>query len=141
MTDKEKPRDYPVGYGKTPVSTRFPKNQSGNLSGRPRGRRNYPPYEAVLGQMVTIREDGAKRRVTAAEAFLLHLTKRGLEGDNAAARAAMAAIEEARAVRRIRASCTPRASRPLWAKWSFPYPKPRDRHWSAANPWTGRWPC
>ena len=63
------------------------------------GRRNEPPYEAVLGQMVTIREDGVERRVTAAEAFLLHVTKRGLEGDGAAARAAMAAIEEARAAR------------------------------------------
>ena len=52
--------------------------------------------------MVTIREDGVERRVTAAEAFLLHVTKRGLEGDGAAARAAMAAIEEARAARRER---------------------------------------
>jgi hypothetical protein len=48
--------------------------------------------------MVTIREDGRERRVTAAEAFLLHLTKRGLEGDGAAARASLAAIEAARAI-------------------------------------------
>jgi hypothetical protein len=46
--------------------------------------------------MVTIREGGTERRVTAAEAFLLQLTKRGLEGDGAAARPALAAIEEAR---------------------------------------------
>jgi hypothetical protein len=46
--------------------------------------------------MVTIREGGVERRVTAAEAFLLQLTKRGLEGDNAAARASLAVIEEAR---------------------------------------------
>ena len=55
------------------------------------------PYEAVLGQMVTIREDGIERRVSAAEAFLLHMAKQGLEGDGAAARAAMGAIEQARA--------------------------------------------
>jgi hypothetical protein len=55
------------------------------------------PYETVLGQMVTIREDGVERRVTAAEAFLLQITKKGLEGDGAAARSAMCAIEEARA--------------------------------------------
>jgi hypothetical protein len=49
---------------------------------------------------VTIKEDGAERRVTAAQAFLLYMTKRGLGGDGAAARSAMNAIEEARAVRR-----------------------------------------
>ena len=91
--------DGAIGYRKPPASTRFRKGQSGNPRGRPRGRRNEPPYEAVLGQSVIIREDGVERRVTAAEAFLLHVTKRGLEGDGAAARAAMAAIEEARASR------------------------------------------
>jgi hypothetical protein len=45
--------------------------------------------------MVSIRENGTERRVTAAKAFLLHLTKRGLEGDSAAARASLALIEEA----------------------------------------------
>jgi hypothetical protein len=49
--------------------------------------------------MVTIRENGRERRVTAAEAFLLQLTKRGLEGDSSAARASLGAIEAARARR------------------------------------------
>ena len=70
-----------------------------NPKGRPRGRHNRPPYEALLDQMVTIKEDGVERRVTAAEGFLLHLAKRGLDGDGAAARAAMTAIEEARSAR------------------------------------------
>ena len=90
------------GYGKPPASTRFPKGRSGNPKGRHIGRHNRPPYDAVLGQMVTIKENGLERRVTAAEAFLLSITKRGLEGDGAAARAAMAAIEEARSARRAR---------------------------------------
>jgi hypothetical protein len=90
-------RDYDVGYGRAPASSRFQKGQSGNPRGRPRGSKRSPPYETVLGQMVTVREDGRERRLTAAEAFLLHTTKRGLEGDSAAARAAMAAIEDARA--------------------------------------------
>jgi len=46
--------------------------------------------------MVKIREGGAERHVTAAEAFLLQLTKRALEGDDAAARASLTVIEEAR---------------------------------------------
>jgi hypothetical protein len=45
--------------------------------------------------MVTIREGGTERPVTAAEAFLLQLAKRGIEGDGAAARASLAVIEKA----------------------------------------------
>lgn len=100
-------RQSEAGYGKPPVATRFKKGQSGNPNGRPKGRHNAPPYEAVLGQMVTIRENGEERRVTAAEAFLLQITKRGLEGDSAAARSAMAAIEEARSSR-VRSSAIPK---------------------------------
>jgi len=82
-----------------PKSTRFVKGRSGNPRGRPRHGERPLPYEAILGQIVTIREDGRERRLNAAEAFLLHVTKQGLEGDGSAARAAMAAIEQARAER------------------------------------------
>ena len=91
--------DHDVGYGSPPKSTRFKKGRSGNPKGRPRGRKNALPYEEVLGQMVTIREGGVEKRVTAAEAFILRMTQLGLEGDGAAARAAMSAMQEARSVR------------------------------------------
>ena len=86
-----------AGYRNPPKASRFTKGRSGNPKGRPRGSFRQPPYESVLGQKVTIRTDGQERRVTASEAFLLHITKKGLEGDGPAARAALAAIEQARA--------------------------------------------
>lgn len=94
MTKQEK-----VGYKQPPVSTQFKKGQSGNPKGRPKNRHRDIPHDAVLGQMVTIREDGRERRVTAAEAFLLQLTQKGLVGDSAAARPLLDAIEAARSRR------------------------------------------
>lgn len=90
-----------AGYGRPPAGSRFQPGRSGNPKGRPRGRKTGLPYEAVLGQLVTIREDGVERSVTAAEAFLLHMTKSGLAGDGPAGRAAMAALETARAARGV----------------------------------------
>src|SRR5258706_2773796 len=62
------------GYRKPPRTTRFAKGQSGYPAGRPPGRHREAPYEAVLGQMVTIREGGVERDVKADEAFLLQHT-------------------------------------------------------------------
>lgn len=91
MTASEK-----VGFGRPPRSTQFRKGFSGNPRGRPRGKRRDIPHDHLLGQMVTIREEGRERRITAAEAFLLQLTKKGLEGCSASARASLASIEHAR---------------------------------------------
>lgn len=100
MNDIDETSDGPrVGYRNPPQHSRFKKGRSGNPRGRPRGSRREVPYDTVLGQTVTIREEGRERRVTAAEAFLLHITRKGLAGDNAAARASLGAIEAARAKR------------------------------------------
>ncbi len=85
-----------AGYGKPPHASQYKKGQSGNPKGRPKNRHKSIPYDAVLGQIVTIREDGRERRITAAQAFLLQLTQKGLAGDSAAARDVLDAIENAR---------------------------------------------
>jgi hypothetical protein len=92
-------QQQPTGYRSPPEATRFRKGSSGNPKGRSRGSKSSIPYDTLLGQMVTIREDGRERRVTAAEAFVLQLTGKGLAGDSAAARASLHAIETARAAR------------------------------------------
>ncbi|HVR90387.1 MAG TPA: DUF5681 domain-containing protein [Novosphingobium sp.] len=99
MSGAQETSDEAVGYKRPPAATRFAKGRSGNPRGRPKNRRRDIPYDTVLGQMVTIREDGRERRVTAAEAFILQLTRKGLQGDSAAARSSLAAIETARASR------------------------------------------
>lgn len=90
-----------VGYSKPPASTRFRKGKSGNPKGRPKGSRFELPYDAVLGQLVTIRQGGQERQVTAEEAFLLQLSKKGLEGDVIAARQSMEIIEKERDAKRL----------------------------------------
>lgn len=106
MSSEPEQQHEQVGYGRPPTSTRFKKGRSGNPRGRPRNRRREIPYDTLLGQMVTVREDGRERRVTAAEAFILQLTKKGLEGDSASARASLMAIEAARDARAARGDGT-----------------------------------
>jgi hypothetical protein len=72
-------------------------NQSGTFLSAIRDRTN--------DLTISIKEGGIEREVTAAEAFLLFIAKRGLEGNGPAARSAMAAIEVARSARRTRTDC------------------------------------
>jgi len=86
--------DHSIGYRRPPKHSQYRKGQSGNPKGRPSGRHRLLPYDSILGEIVTIRENGEEREVTAAEAFVLQMIKRGLEGDVTAARLALATMQE-----------------------------------------------
>lgn len=56
---------YMVGYGRPPLRSRFPRGQSGNPRGRPRGARDQNAIVRDLARRtVTILKDGRKKRVT-----------------------------------------------------------------------------
>ncbi len=106
-----------IGYRRPPFATRFKKGQSGNLRGRPRGRTRELPYEAVLGQMVTIRDGGVEKRLPADEAFLLYMMKNGLGEDVTAARTLLGTMEQADAVGwTVRPNAVRRIERVILAK-------------------------
>ena len=74
-------KDYEVGYGKPPERTRFKAGQSGNLKGRPKGRKNMATFmQEVLERRVLIKQNGQQRRVSFAEAFVHRLVVRAIEG-------------------------------------------------------------
>lgn len=53
-----------------------------NPQGRPKGRHKQLPYEAVLGELVTVREPGGRSyQLTAEEAFLRQLQSKAQAGD------------------------------------------------------------
>jgi hypothetical protein len=71
-----------VGYGNPPKKHQFKKGQSGNPKGRPTGSRNVGTIlEETLTMMVTIRDDGQKRKISAPEALVMAVLRGALKGD------------------------------------------------------------
>lgn len=79
--------DYPVGYGKPPVHTRFQKGRSGNPSGKPKKVLSHAEIMArELETKVTITEDGKKKRLTKREVMHKATLQKAMKGDLKAAK-------------------------------------------------------
>lgn len=78
----DKKNNYPVGYAKPPLSTRFQKGKSGNPTGRAKGSKNVTwLLLQALGEQVTVNENGERKRITKAEAIIKQLVNKGAQGD------------------------------------------------------------
>lgn len=91
MSEPPEDDDYEVGYGRPPKATRFPKGQSGNPAGRPKGARNRKPrnweerlidlIRAESEREVTVRENGEPVTMTAAKAVVRSINFSAVKGN------------------------------------------------------------
>lgn len=71
-----------VGYGRPPVHSRFKPGQSGNPLGRRKMNANISlALSNALDEQVSIRDSAGRQRVSKAEALLVSLVNRALQGD------------------------------------------------------------
>ena len=79
--------DNYVGYRRPPKHSRFQPGQSGNLGGRPVGVKSLPNIvRKIVGQKVTVTENGRTRRIPRLEAILLRAASEASRGDVASLR-------------------------------------------------------
>jgi len=86
-------RAYEVGYGKPPSASQFKPGQSGNVKGRPKGRKNLKTLiKQAMTAMITVQEGSSGRHVTKLEGVVLRQLQNALKGND---RSAMAVIKMA----------------------------------------------
>jgi hypothetical protein len=74
--------EYPVGYKKPPLHTRFQKGRSGNPSGRPRGLRSVEDLAGKIAlEKVSVKENGRRRKMPKVEVMLRRIFNKAMEGD------------------------------------------------------------
>lgn len=84
---KDSKPPYAVGYGRTPVHTRFPSHQSGNPSGR---RKGQPGGQDLMlreaARLVKVKSGDSVETITKHEVVIRQLWKLAMQGDLAAVR-------------------------------------------------------
>jgi len=79
--------DNRVGYRRPPKHSRFQPGQSGNPGGRPLGVKSLSDMvRKIVGQKVTVTENGRTRRIPRLEAILLRAASEASRGDAASLR-------------------------------------------------------
>ena len=87
MLKRKSPRpagsgDYPVGYGRPPLHSRFRPGQSGNPAGRRKGVRNLKTdVVRTLSAPIRVKEAGRTRTRSTQEGALMLLREKALRGD------------------------------------------------------------
>ena len=89
--DDDPPKNFDVGFGRPPKSTRYKKGVSGNPAGRPKGSKNCPPrfgderlqkrLKKVAYRTVEIKEGGETITITIVEAMLRSAFAKAIKGD------------------------------------------------------------
>ncbi len=84
--NRDKGRDYDVGYGKPPRPHQFQPGQSGNPRGRPKGAKGLKAeLTAELDEFVTITEHGKSKRIRKRRLVIKALAQKAALGNVAAA--------------------------------------------------------
>lgn len=74
-------RDYEIGRGKPPKTTRFKRGQSGNPGGRPKGSKNLPAViRQELRRQRAITLDGQSRKVQQLEVIGIAIVAKAMTG-------------------------------------------------------------
>ena len=78
--------NYPVGYGKPPLQSRFKAGTSGNARGRPKGSKNLKTLvKEAMTANILIQEGEKTRKVSRLEGVLLRQLQKALTGSGRAA--------------------------------------------------------
>lgn len=82
MSDK---KQYVIGHGKPPQTTRFMPGQSGNPKGRPKGAKNLATLvDKTINERVMVTENGKRKSISKLEATVKQLVNKAASGDHKA---------------------------------------------------------